>query len=83
MNFIKHTTSISFNGMNGMEALGKKEQEPTWKWHQNTSVGEVERHEDSVSETGSPATHHLTGSRTFNNKIMGYKLRIQIIAARD
>ena len=52
------------------------------KWHQNTSVGEVERHEDSVSETGSPTTHHLTGSRTLN-KIMGYKLRIHIIAAVD
>ena len=60
--------------MTEMEALGTKEQEPTLKQHQNTSVGEVERHEDSVSETGSPTAHHLTGSRTFNIKILGYKL---------
>jgi len=57
-----------------MEASGMIEQEHTLKWHQNTSVGEVERHEDSVSETGSPTTHHLTGSRTFSIKILGYKL---------
>ena len=49
---------------------GTKVQELTLKWHQNTSVGEVERHEDSVSVTGSPKTHHLTGSRTYNIKKM-------------
>ena len=69
--------------MSEMEALGTKVQEPTLKWHQNTSVGEVEQHEDSVSETGSPTTHHLTGSRTFDMKIIECKLRVHIIAAED
>ena len=58
--------------MSKMEALGTKEQEHTLKWHQNTSVGEVGQHEDFVSERGSPTTHHLTGSKTFNIKILGY-----------
>ena len=61
-----------------MEVLDAKEQEPTLKWHQNTSVGEVEQHEDSVSEIGSPTTHHLTGSRTFNIKTLGYKLEFTL-----
>ena len=73
MNYVKlwlYTPgALLFMVVSEMEGLDTKEQEPTLKWHQNTSVGEVERHEDSVSEIGSPTTHHSTGSRTFNIQI--------------